>query len=200
MLEKSRAAAIRTQIQAFKDFATAARAIIPVIKSFDGKVCNKRLETALQNTDIPGCDFWFSTSHKSYQYEIQGYTRKRDYKNEPDSNGYCSTGYISYDHFTCALEPEKAFTIDDNGNYRINADAIINKLNEVANYQESQAAALEKGLSDYEIMREELQDIADRLRAFNSKYDSIARSMLGMSYSLDYRGNSSYKDYSIKTC
>ena len=149
--------------------------------------------------DISGCDFWFSTAHKSYQFEIQGYTRKRDYKNEPDSNGYCSTSYISYDHFTCALEPEKAFTVDDNGNYRINAANIISKLNEVADYEERQAAALEKGLSDYEIMREELQDIADRLRAFNNKYDSIARSMLGMSYSLDYNGSSSYKDYSIKT-
>lgn len=190
----NRNTAILAQIRAFGDFSKAARAIIPVIKRFDGKVYNKRLENALNELDILGCDFYFTVSNNGYKFEIEGRTRDRSYKNDPDGSGYCSTGYIKHDCFTAILESDNAL---DNG--RIKADNIIEKLEETAEYYEDKEFKLEKGLKQAHIMRLEFQNIADRLIEFRNKYDSSARDLLGLDYRLDYVGTSEYKDYNIKT-
>lgn len=194
MLKANRAAAIRTQIKAFKDFNKVALAIIPVVKSFDGKVYNRRFVDALNNAALPeGCDMYFRV-HTEYQFDIELRTRNRSYQYESDyTEYYSSTSYIDYDSLTIRTLIEDALTEKN----RINADAIIENIKIVAAKSIDQAGCLERGRDNYNAMVKELQAIADKLKAFNNDYDYTTREVLGLNYELRHIGSNN--DYCVQT-
>lgn len=185
MLRENRAAAVNTQIKAFKDFNKVALAIIPVVKSFDGKVYNRRFVDALNNAVLPeGCDMYFR-AHTDYQFDIELRTRNRSYQYESEyTEYYTSTGYIDYDTFTIRTDFDKALT-----DKRINADAIIENIKREATKSIDQAGCLERGRDNYNAMIKELQAIADKLKAFNNEYDYTTRSVLGLNFEMRHCGS-----------
>ena len=192
MLNNVRAAAVNAQIRAYKDFSMVAMAIIPVVKSFDGKVLNKRFADALNNATLPaGCDFWFAVE-KSSRFDIKCHTNNRSYKNAPDRNGYSSTSYIEYSDCYISLDVDDA--LNDG---RINADAIIDVIKEKSAYYKDMAGSLEYGRDNYDSMVDDLQAIANQLIAFNKKYDYCIRETLGLNFDIEHKG--SINDYVIST-
>jgi hypothetical protein len=191
MLNKKRAAAVNAQIRAYKDFTMVAMAIIPVIEQFDCKVYNKRFVDALNGATLPdGCDVYFSVK-KEYEFDIECRTQNRSYKENPDSNGYCSTSYIDYDSMTVRTPKDEALK-----DGRINAAAIIEQLKKQAAYYKDCAGSLEYARDNYNSMVNELQDIADRLKDFNNRFDYSVREVIGLNFEIVHRGSNN--DYVIK--
>lgn len=118
-------------ISNYREAAKMARAIIPVIKKFDNKVYNKRLQTALQDD-----------------------TKKRIYC---EKNNYIFRIYIyndSYDQVTLAqLQVDKALT----ENKRIVSAEIINELNKKYSELLKDAYELENILPQVDLYKSQLE-------------------------------------------
>lgn len=72
-----------------------AESIKTILKKYDGKKITKRIETDLKKN----VDKNLSLT-KSYEYwSLTLYCQDRSFENEPNSWGYCSTGYIKESYF-----------------------------------------------------------------------------------------------------
>ena len=189
---------INAEIRVYRDHVTAIKAIIGVVKTMDGKIYDKRVETAM-NKAVEG--YFFYTYTKYGELSIEGHNSiNRSFTSGIDSLGYKSTGYVTNDTFTCrAGKFEDVFTTTDSGKWRIKASAIIPKLEECAAYNERLANDLEEAIINHDTMVKELQEIANKMIDFKHKYSYVVRELFGLNYDLEYRGSTNTKDYSIKT-
>lgn len=201
MNESTRKTMINATAKAYREHAAALRAIVPVISKFDGKILDKRLETAMNAAALPdGMKYHFSWSANYGEFRISAYNHNRSYKETPDTpGGYACTGYIKNESI-CVYVGKYADVFDTTpgGKWRIRAAAIIPAIEAEANRAENDAAEVEKALENRAAMVAELQAIADQLRAFEKKYSHEARDLNGVYYSLNYCGSSDTRDYSIR--
>lgn len=188
-------------IRVYRENAAALRSIKNTVKGFDGKVLNKRLETALNNTTLPdGISAHFTAGIDYDYFKISVYNYNRSFPNDPNSDGYVSTCYVDNETTNASIgKANEIFAQNSNYNYLVNADIIIEKLEEKAAYNERKAADLEKALKDRETIVKEFQDICTAFAEFNHKYDHTVLESLGILYSMRYDGSTNLKDYTIKT-
>lgn len=194
MNNETRKAYISNTERVYRENAAALRGLIPTIKQFDGKVFNKRLETALN--EAAGITHHATAEVKYNTLRIEVYNHERSYKETPDTpGGYACTGYVDNETGGAWIDTAEAFTTADGGKWRINAAAIVEKI-------EMNAAALDKRADDiananFEKMAEDFAAIALALRKFNDNYPGELRNLYGISYRLDYVGDTKTKNYDL---
>lgn len=165
--------------------------IIPVVKTFDSKCFNKRLETALNkvtegkyNVRLYVSDF----DYKRLTFELGFYDYPlRSVKGEKDSNGYCGTVYLpsGYERVTIASiytdfntwqtdrktngkyyspSSENHFYIDDNYNTRIGSEKIISVLQEKKTYLADKIKTLKEKFNTLDEYETKLKNIKAELK------------------------------------
>lgn len=97
-----------------------------VLKHYDNKVINKRIETKLNNENDDK-NFYYCLNKKYDNWELVIYTQNRSYQTKPDKNGVCGSVYIDDDRFyiidfykkDILIYDEIVKIIDDKINYRL---------------------------------------------------------------------------------
>lgn len=188
------------EIRVYKEHAKALQAIMPVIKAFDGKVLNKKLTTAMNETVLPdGLSYTFSYCIEYGVFRISCYNHNRSFEAGKDTYGYTSWGYVTNEYGIVRVDKIDDLMGTDTGKYRINAAAINAKIEECIAYYEKLASDLEASFENQDAIKEEFKNIVAEFVAFRHKYSYQTLEKLGILYELRYIGNSSTKDYSIKT-
>lgn len=201
MNENTRKTMMNATARAYREHAAALRAIIPVVNKFDGKIIDKRFETAMNAAALPdGLNYHFSWVTTCGQLEIKAYNHNRSYRETPDTpGGYACTGYIKNEcAHVRAGEYADVFETTPGGKWRIRAAAIVPAIEAEAERAEKDAADVEQALENRDLMVSELQAIADQLRNFEKKYSHEARDLNGLYYCLNYSGSHDTRDYSIR--
>ena len=93
--------------------------------------------------------------------------------------------------------PKGDFEITDSGNYRINADTMIDTIKEHAANINFSIMALKKGLAQANEMITEMKRIKSELEAFNNKYPYHMRDLMGVNYTLRDNSSMQYRNYNI---
>ena len=204
MNDATRARLMENTARVYRENAIALRAIIPVVKKFEGKVINKRFETAMNEVKTDGIDVLYDYQFRCGDFHISVYNRNRSFTEvKDDPEAYACTCYVDNETADawCGEKSEVFMPYEygtANDSRLQNVALVVSKIEEKASKLERYSDDIDKAIETKETMREELQDIASRLSSFNNKYDLIVRDLLGLSYYLQYVGDSDKKDYSIK--
>ena len=162
---------IRKEIAAKRDFASKAEALCAVVQKFNGKVFNKRLETAMREIYPVRVEQEFSWKSIS----ITGYIQDRMVYGEPDSNGYRGALYIKNDKIYCGTIRD-AFDDDK----RIIADVICERIRKTAQYEEDTALVLENQLGRIDEIKAECKRLRDACDRFNHEVAYQIREYYGL--------------------
>ena len=141
------------RIEAYRQAAALAPAVMKVIKSFDGKVYNCRLDKALREATNNGI-----MAYKQYQY-VEIY-------------GYFNNGHIILARF----KPE------DLKNKRINADDLIKQVRENRERILKEAYELEIYSPQAEQIRDYIRATIDRLETYCRSLPDDIRHIYGIPY------------------
>ena len=162
-----RAALVRLHLQAYQEAIDIAPAVIEVIKRFDGKQVNKRIDTALKAVNA---NLKFSSEYS--WVEIKMYIENRTIRGEkPDNYGYSSTAYVS--SYTvqvahaCNYIGEKAHLspiIDG----RLNAAVVVENIKAYVEQHKALIETVTEQLQHVEEMRVERERIIKEQQTFNS--------------------------------
>lgn len=178
---------VELEIQNRKEALNLYDQIISVIQKFNGKVLNKRLETALQKVNK-----YLRVDTNYSSFGISWWVNNDHIRNTPDRNGYCTACYVQTRqiHLTSALFTADRYMTDkvmcDSDN-RIIADVIIAALKEGKKNIEEHIRMLEENLPHAEEYEDELRAMK---KAFEEKRDSIPyliRDYFDMNYSITKR-------------
>ena len=201
MKDITRVALINKEIETYRKFAVVLESFKPVIQSFDGKCINKKFVEAMD-------DFVkYGKEERSYHVTAGIYTTLYGsmfdlgiscyddiVRGEADSSGYSSSYYISNRDFLMRVKAEEVTTItSDNGKPRINAKALIEKLDEMIQQLHNKAEALEKDLSHVEDMRADLEQIKQLMAVFDEKYHGRITEVFNCKYYLKDNSGMQYR-------
>lgn len=178
---------VELEIQNRKDCLKLYDQIIPIIERFDGKVLNKRLETALQNVNK-----YLRVDRNYTSFGISWWVENDYIRNTPDRNGFCTACYVQSRqlYMTTALftsdrnMTDKVMLDEEN---RLIADVILVALEQGKKNMEEHIRMLEESLPHAEEYEEELKAMK---KAFEEKRDSIPyliRDYYDMNYSITKR-------------
>ena len=146
---------VRKEIECKREFANKAESLCEVVKKFDGKVFNKRLETAMKEVypiHVEQEYFWKSIS-------ITGWIPDRMVQSDSvDKWGYHETAYIKDDRIYVGIIRD-AFNDDK----RIIAETIIKAIRSTAEYYKESADKLEEQIGRID------EIIAERDRIYAEK-------------------------------
>ena len=146
---------VRKEIECKREFVSKAESLCEVVQKFDGKVFNKRLETAMKEVypiRVEQEYFWKSIS-------ITGWIPDRMVQSDSvDKWGYHKTAYIKDDRIYVGIIRD-AFDDDK----RIIAETIIKAIRSTAEYYKESADKLEEQLGRIE------EIIAERDRIYAEK-------------------------------
>lgn len=202
MKDNTRIELINKEIETFRKFAVVLESLKPVIKSFDGRCINKKFTEAMDeflfygNTterkyhvtagiDTTSYGSMFDLGIRCYDDSVRG---------EADSMGYSSCYYISNRDFSMRVKAEKVTTTTAaNGKPRINAKALIEKLDEKIQQLHNKAETLEKDLSRVEEMRADLEQIKQIMTVFNGKYHGRITEVFNCNYVLKNNNGMQYR-------
>lgn len=201
MKDSTRVALINKEIETFRKFAVVLESIKPVIRSFDGKCINKKFAEAMDDflfygktdrqyhvtagIDTTSYGSMFDLAIRCYDDIVSG---------EKDSMGDCNNYYISNRDFTMRVKAEEVTTTTSaNGKPRINAKALIEKLDEKIQQLHNKAESLEKDLSHVEEMRAELEKIKQMVTVFNGKYNGRITEVFNCNYYLKNNNSLNYR-------
>ena len=148
------------EIEAKRNFVNVAEKLCEIVQKFDGKVFNKRLETAMREVypiKIEQEYFWKSIS-------ITGWIPDRMVQSDSvDKWGYHETAYIKDDRIYVGIIRD---AFDDNK--RIVAENIIKKIRDTADYYREFADKMEEQLNRIdEIIAERNRIYAEKQRFMN---------------------------------
>lgn len=193
MKDITRVALINKEIETYRKFAVVLESLKPVIYSFDGKCINKKFAEAMD-------EFLFYGNTTERQYHVTAGIDTTSYgsmfdlsircyddivRGEADSSGYCGCYYISNRDFSMRINAEEVtIAASANGKPRINAKALIEKLDEKIQQLHNKAEALEKDLSHVEEMRADLEQIKQLMAVFNEKYHGRITEVFNCKYYL----------------
>ena len=201
MKDSTRIALINKEIETYRKFAVVLESIKPVIRSFDGKCINKKFAEAMDEflfygktdrqyhvtagIDTTSYGSMFDLAIRCYDDIVRG---------EADSSGYCSNYYISNKEFSIRVKAEEVTIIAAaNGKPRINAKALIEKLDEKIQQLHNKAEELEKDLSHVEEMRADLEQIQQMVSAFRGKYHGRITEVFNCNYFLKDNNGMQYR-------
>lgn len=201
MKDNTRIELINKEIETFRKFAVVLESLKPVIQSFDGKCINKKFAEAMDEflfygktdrqyhvtagIDTTSYGSMFDLAIRCYDDIVRG---------EADSMGYSSCFYISNRDFTMRVKAEEVTTTTAaNGKPRINAKALIEKLDEKIQQLHNKAEALENDLSHVEDMRADLEQIQQMVSAFRGKYHGRITEVFNCNYFLKDNNGMQYR-------
>lgn len=201
MKDNTRIELINKEIETFRKFAVVLESLKPVIQSFDGKCINKKFAEAMDEflfygktdrqyhvtagIDTTSYGSMFDLAIRCYDDIVRG---------EADSMGYSSCFYISNRDFTMRVKAEEVTTTTAaNGKPRINAKALIEKLDEKIQQLHNKAEELEKDLSHVEEMRADLEQIQQMVSAFRGKYHGRITEVFNCNYFLKDNNGMQYR-------
>ena len=201
MKDITRVAIINKEIETYRKFAVVLESLKPVIQSFDGKCINKKFAEAMDEflfygktdrqyhvtagIDTTSYGSMFDLAIRCYDDIVRG---------EADSMGYSSCFYISNRDFTMRVKAEEVTTTTSaNGKSRINAKALIEKLDEKIQQLHYKAEALENDLSHVEEMRADLEQIKQLIAVFNGKYHGRITEVFNCNYFLKDNNGMQYR-------
>lgn len=201
MKDSTRVALINKEIETYRKFAVVLESLKPVIRSFDGKCINKKFSDAMDDflfygktdrqyhvtagIDTTSYGSMFDLAIRCYDDIVRG---------EADSMGYSSCFYISNRDFTMRVKAEEVTTTTSaNGKPRINAKALIEKLDEKIQQLHNKAESLENDLSHVDEMREDLEKIKQMMTVFNGKYKGRITEVFNCNYFLKNNNSMNYR-------
>lgn len=201
MKDNTRIELINKEVETFRKFAVVLESLKPVIQSFDGKCINKKFAEAMDEflfygktdrqyhvtagIDTTSYGSMFDLAIRCYDDIVRG---------EADSMGYSSCFYISNRDFTMRVKAEEVTTTTAaNGKPRINAKALIEKLDEKIQQLHNKAEELEKDLSHVEEMRADLEQIQQMVSAFRGKYHGRITEVFNCNYFLKDNNGMQYR-------
>lgn len=149
----------RKEIEAKRDFCGKAEALCDVVRKFNGKVFNKRLETAMREiypVSVEQGYTWKSITLKGWVYD------RMVQSDDLDENGYHKwTAYIKNDEIYIGIIRE-AFDDDK----RIIAENIIKNIRDTAAYLRKSADEMEDQLNRIDELDAEYQRIENERSRF----------------------------------
>jgi len=155
---------IQKEIKAKRDFANVAEKLCEVVQKFNGKVFNKRLETAMREVypiKIEQEYFWKSIS-------ITGYIEDRMVQSDDvDKFGYHNTAYIKDCHIYVGIIRD---AYDDDK--RIVADNICEKIRSTAEYERKMADKIEEQIARIDEIKADCKRIREERNRFNHEVAS----------------------------
>ena len=159
---------VQKEIEVKRDFVNKAEDLCGIVKKFDGKVFNKRLETALKEVYYVRAEY-----DKTFGWlDITGYVQDRMVQSDStDKWGYRDTAYIKDDKVyvvSCAKD-----ALDADG--RIIADNICEKIRQCAEYERNSADALENQLARIDEIKAECIRINNERDAFRRNTGAVIR-------------------------
>ena len=101
--------------------------------------------------------------------------------------------YISNKNLLLRVKAEEVTTATANGKPRLNAKALVEKLDEKIQYLHNQAETLEKDLSHVEEMQADLAQIKQLMSIFNGKYHGRVAEVFNCNYFLKDNNGIQYR-------
>ena len=196
MNQETRVAIINKEIEVYESYINLIPTISEVIKQFDNKCINKKFDNALDvavNGENPkeNRKFWISTNYGyKGQFEITVHSYNDSVQEE--SNTY----KVRNDTYTFVI-PKTDFEITDSGNYRINADKIIQTLQEHKANIILSIESLQKELDEVDMMISEFKLLKAQFEEFEKKYSYSMRDLMGVNFTLRNNGSYEYRNYNI---
>lgn len=154
-------------------------AVIETVKKFDGKVLNKRLETALKKVH-PN----LSLENSEYRFDIR-YWAEKDH-----ISGYYCTEYVKCrDIGMCAYIPKhKENSVAKypalNEDSRIIAENIVSALNAGMEKLKSEIIEMEVHSKKADEYAAELEELAERMKSLQKKIPYLVSEYYGLGYSI----------------
>ena len=197
---ETRVAIINKEIEVYNSYISLIPIIEKVIRQFNNKCINKKFQTALDeainNGNTKQRKFYVTTNYGySGQFEITVHSYNDSVKEICDKE-YPSYYKVENNTYTFVI-PKGDFEITDSGNYRINADTMIDTIKEHAANINFSIMALKKGLAQTNEMITEMKRIKAELEAFKNKYQYHMRDLMGVNFELRDNGSMQYRNYDI---
>lgn len=159
-------------------------AIIETVKKFDGKVLNKRLETALRKINDN-----LRLKKSEYRFDICYYV-ENDHVPVPYRD-YCGAEYVKYREIgMCEYMPRnRAYDVNAqcpalNDDGRIIAENIITALNAGKESLESEIIEMEEHSKKVDEYAAELDELAERMRSLQKKIPYLVSEYYKLGYSI----------------
>lgn len=164
---------VRKEIEVKRDFVSKAKALSDVVQKFDGKILNKRLETAMREVYPVRVEI-----EKDWNWvHVTGYIADRSVQSDDvDKWGYHSYAYIKDDRIyiaSCARN-----LTDENG--RLYAEELIELIRDEAKRQKEYADKLEEQLGRIDEIKAECRRIHDECVAFAHNTSAQIREYYGL--------------------
>lgn len=197
---ETRVAIINKEIEVYNSYISLIPIMEEVIKKFDNKCINKKFQTALDeavnNGKTKQRKFYVTTNYGYMgQFEITVHSYNDSVK-EICNKEYPNYYKVENNAYTFVI-PKGDFEITDSGNYRINADTMIDTIKEHAANINFSIMALKKGLAQANEMITEMKRIKAELEAFKNKYQYHMRDLMGVNFELRDNGSMQYRNYNI---
>lgn len=164
--------------------------VIELVKKFDGKVLNKRFETALKKIDDR---LSYGRSYNSFYIEMSVWNNRSCRSVKTDSYGYSSTNYIDTDSirlntyiqtYSCGKNDPYSFMLCDE---RIIAEPIIEALNKGKTSLEKNIEALEKSIDKVEEWKEKCEALKKEMEEITKDIPYIIKEYYDINYRVENR-------------
>lgn len=166
---------VNLHLDAYRKVISLAEPIKEVLRKFDGKVLNKRLDTALKAVDSGLSVNWRAMPYNIF--EIEWFIENRCITTNPDRNGYCGAVYINEhtlsavrccDYDNCVIEG------------RINADQIIKALDEQMDEYRAWIQEAEDQLAHIDELQAGTKELYEAVKAHNKEISFIVDEYYGL--------------------
>ena len=201
MNQETRIAIINKEIEVYNDYISLIPIMEKVIRKFDNKCINKKFENALDeaaNNGKTGQErkFYVSTNYGydgQFEITVKAYDDSVKEITDKENPSYYR---VENNEYTFAI-PKGNFEITNSGNYRIKADEMVETLYEHEDKIRFRISALYDGLEKADEMISEMKRIKAELEAFNNKYSSHMRNLMGVNFTLRDNSSMQYRNYDI---
>lgn len=162
--------------------------IIEVVKKFDGKVLNKRFDTALKKVDGR---LSYEREYSWLKIKMNVFDSRSCKSVKKDSYGYSCTNYISDSYlmlnsllYTYSYNPDDKVALD---NERIISGNIIFALNKGRRQIEETIKELEESISKVDEWKNRLKEIENEMRKTMNEVPYIIREYYDINYHVENR-------------
>lgn len=162
--------------------------IIEVVKKFDGKVLNKRFDTALKKVDGR---LSYKREYSWFEINMNVFDNRSCKSVKKDSYGYSCTNYLTDFYlrlntllYTYSYNPEEKVLLD---NERIISSVLVESLNDGKKQMEEKIKTLEESLYKVDEWKTKLKELDNEIRAIMSEVPYIIRDYYDINYHVENR-------------
>ena len=179
---------VKLEIENRKEALKLYDGIIEVAKKFDGKVLNKRFETALKKVDER---LSFNRRYSFFEIEMSTFNNRSCKSVKKDSYGYSCTNYISSNSlvlnsmvYTYSNDKNDKVLLE---NERINSSVLVEALNNGKKQMEEKIKTLEESINKVEEWKEKLESLKSEMEKIMYDVPSIIRDYYNINYHVNNR-------------